>query len=804
MSFYFPIKINNRRLHVLHLREEGTDRSDACLWSFIINVDKSKFMLNFDRAAQPKLIARDGKHKDLAGKWTFVVLSVVKGQDDIDVYRVRLTNDAKVKGEHKKELGLIVKGKLADDANPLFLAVDTTIVPMSRPIILQIEYEDNGVLYTDSIKMYFSEGNHDRIGAAMDFGSEASQVRLEEAVQNLRLVGIFEDILKIRTSSKNEYWQGETSDQLFKSVFWIRREPAIAARYGAYPVKADDKPFVSPLLSASTSSAKYDELDLLPNLKLVELSNKTLTSEDIILPEGSNIKYRSLNLSDRTMRDSVLRLILSNFLHAILTEINKHQNERCLRLVVMAPNVYYQNKVFDMMKGLYQDFEIIKKSGAYPKCKGIEVQVVSESDASFIGARSLSNTDVPHASNGYFLNIDSGKGTTDFSILQQQADLSKFSSLYRDGLPAAGNVITHAYYEALYDFMKVHGIDIFPFVKKAEKSALIKLMNCLENLKKQDAEEYVGKCFTQLTANEISEINDINKLLTYLLQEKNKGRAIPNVKVYVEKKLAELVDCLKESINHYMKMNPCVFTRVILSGRALLFQPYMKMLRKMLLDQGWIKSEDHVICVGNDDAKMCCLDGALQMEASCDVNFNSGLIGSPLLLKTEDANEGVIAKLWAKVLNFFSKRRYSGLNIDFFYDGSAGLSARNVTLRLGGRVHELPSGELEEKKVYFLGDTFASQVGEHPLKDIDSNELHYKKTVYDTLVSQSLFPYYNESKDSKSVNQPHGEYFDDEAAVSMKTAFATQPKPVATSVGSTVETAKTTEIGNSRGTDVDA
>ena len=352
--------------------------------------------------------------------------------------------------------------------------------------------------------------------------------------------------------------------------------------------------------------------------------------------------------------------------------------------------------------------------------------------------------------------------------------------------------------------MKVHGIDIFPFVKKAEKSALIKLMNCLENLKKQDAEEYVGKCFTKLTANEISEINDINKLLTYLLQEKNKGRAIPNVKVYVEKKLAELVDCLKESINHYMKMNPCVFTRVILSGRALLFQPYMKMLRKMLLDQGWIKSEDHVICVGNDDAKMCCLDGALQMEASCDVNFNSGLIGSPLLLKTEDANEGVIAKLWAKVLNFFSKRRYSGLNIDFFYDGSAGLSARNVTLRLGGRVHELPSGELEEKKVYFLGDTFASQVGEHPLKDIDSNELHYKKTVYDTLVSQSLFPYYNESKDSKSVNQPHGEYFDDKAAVSMKTTFATQPKPVTTSVGSTVETAKTTEIGNSRGTDVDA
>ena len=803
MSFYFPIKINNRRLHVLHLHEEGTDRSDSCLWSFIINVDKSKLLLNFDKAAQPKLIARDGKHKELTGKWTFVVLSAAKGQGDTDVYRVRLTNDEKVKKEHKKELGLCVTGKLADDVNPLLLAVDTTIVPMTRPITLQIEFEDNGVLYTDSVKMYFSEGPRDRIGAAMDFGSEASQVRLEEAGQNLHLVSIFEDILKIGSSSRSEYWQGESYDRLFKSVFWIRREPVIAARYGAYPAKSEDKPFVSPLLSASTLSGTYKELDLLPNLKLVELSNKTLTSEDIKLPNGSNIKYRSLNLSDRTMRDSVLRLILSNFLHAILTKINDHPDERCLRLVVMAPNVYYQNKVFDMMKGLYQDFEIIKKSGAYPKCKGIEVQVVSESDAAFIGARTLPNTYVPHASNGYFLNIDSGKGTTDFSILQQKSDLSKFSSLYRDGLPAAGNVITYAYYEALYDFMKVHGIDIQLFLKNSEKSALIKFMTCLERLKKQDAEGYITNTFTPPTAAEINYINDINKLLSYI-QDKNKGRAIPNVSVYVEKKLTELVGCLKESINHYMKMNPCVFTRVILSGRALLFQPYMKMLRKMLLDQGWIKSEEHVICVGNDDAKMCCLDGALQMEASCDVNFNSGLIGSPLLLKTEDENEGAIAKLWAKVLNFFSKKRYSGLNIDFFYDGSAGLSTRNVTLRLGGRVHELPSGELEEKKIYFLGDTFASQVGEQPLKDINSNELHYKKAVYETLVSQSMFPYYKEDKDEERVDKPRNEYFDAEAAKSMKAASTPQAKPVTTSGGSTTENGKTTEIGKPKSTDVDA
>ena len=83
--------------------------------------------------------------------------------------------------------------------------------------------------------------------------------------------------------------------------------------------------------------------------------------------------------------------------------------------------------------------------------------------------------------------------------------------------------------------------------------------------------------------------------------------------------------------------------------------------------------------------------------------------------------------------------------MDFFYGGSQSITCRNVTLRVGGRVHQIYSSDNEEKRIYFLGNSFASQTGEQPLKYIKSSDLTFDNPVYQSLVNQSLFPYYEGS-----------------------------------------------------------
>lgn len=700
--------------------------------------------------------------------------------DGFQTYRVALKS-GNVNGDHGHETGLVVTGIMGNDDNPISLTVDTTILGGAdgkiEPIRIVLEYESQGVVYEDSFVCYFSR-NDIEVSAALDFGSEASQLRFAGVDCNNNLVGTFESMLGLSTSeSSREYWQGEPSDELFKSVFWIRRNPTKTC-YGDAPKKIDDKPFVTPLISVKENPSVYEEMELLPNLKLVELSQGadaiSFGHELFSFPQGSDIRFAYPTLADQQMRSSVLRVILNNFLHAILANVNRAQIDKYVRLVVMAPNVYYQTKVFEMMKGLYLDFDAIRRNGDYPYCKGFEVQVVSESDAAFIGAR-VSMKNAVNIPNGYFLNIDSGKGTTDFSIVQQQPSLGKFNSLYRDGIPAAGNVITYAYYEALYDFMKVYGMDIQPWIAGAPKAALISFMSYLEEFKKRPVTS-TSLYFEKPLVGNIESLQDLNRYLS-----RNLGRVIPGADKYVAKKVNILIDSLVQSIEYYMEVNRCTFSQVILSGRALLCQAYKDKLIETLIAKGWIKSDKDVIWVTGNRAKTCCLAGALAIEGHCSVNYNSGLIGSPLLYRTEDNSDNFIARMQRR---FFSQKRYTQIDMPFFYEGSGSICARNVTLRLGGRFHSINSNEKEDKKVYFLGEAFASQTGEGKLQLIESNNLTFEDDNFDTLVNQSLFPYY-----PGSAALPMGKYFDSE---NEKTILDMTGKPVgATSSVSTTSTSTT-------------
>ena len=803
MSYYLPLMINKRRLHVCHLEPRHDDESvvspKSNFWGFIVHTEKSKALFSIEnKDVSPKLISRDGHHVDLGRNWTFVVNQTSEAIDGYDVYRVSLVKEtASARHDDQTLSPLKVTGRMLDDTKPLTVSAVINQMDVTRPVFIVIEYHENGTVYEDAFKMYFCTNDSSMASSvALDFGSEASQARFAKTDANFPLVRNFEQILGI---DKKEYWQGKTSDELFKSVFWINHCPRQVTNYGDVPMKVADSPFVSPLISATESADVYKNLELLPNLKLVELAqdsgNITYRNDNIVFPEGSQVSYTLANLSDYVMRESVLRILLGNFLHAILSQVNMCTTDKYVRLVVMAPNVYYQNKVFDMMKGLYQDFEIFRERDLYPKCKGLEVQVVSESDAAFIGARIWKRDVMKNAQGGYFLNIDSGKGTTDFSILKQQRNFSKFSSLYRDGMPAAGNVITYAFYEALYDFMLRHDIDIHPFFNDASKAALIDFMSYLEELKKNDVPE---STLQEFVAPRKADVKDLTGLVRYM--SNNKGRAIPNFMVYVDKKVDELVLSLKESIGHYMSINPCMFTQIVLSGRALLYHRYKDKLISMLKENNWVESEDNVVWVEGNQAKICCLKGALAIEGECDVNLNSGLIGSPLLSKTENGKTPNWIKKINSVIDSFNRRQYTGLDANFFYNGSATITSTNVTLRLGGRYYELNSDDRMQKKIYFLGNTFAYQMGDGPLEFIESNNLNFNSSVKE-LVHQSLFPYYK-----GSAGKPLNTFFNEDAAKNINvnsTKVYIEPKTTGDTYKQGTETSEQEWPGGS-GNDADA
>ena len=305
-------------------------------------------------------------------------------------------------------------------------------------------------------------------------------------------------------------------------------------------------------------------------------------------------------------------------------------------------------------------------------------------------------------------------------------------------------------------------------------------MGLLEELKKQDQPDADLK-FVTVPAK--GDITNLVSLVQYLIN--NRGRKIPCAAEYVDRKLTLLVDCLKDSLEHYMKMNKCTFTQVILSGRALLYHPYKEKLIQMLMDQQWITSEENVVWIEGDQAKTCCLMGALAVEGECDVNYNSGLIGSPLMHRTANANEGFFERLKSRVASSVGGSGFTRIDMDFFYSGSQEISARNTTLRLGGRAHFINSQESEIKKIFFLGDTFASQTGEQPLRMIKSSDLTFDNPVFKELVTESLFPYYPGSVKAPA-NRP---FFDDSLAEQMKSS-AEKPVPTAaaTPVSPTVRT----------------
>lgn len=750
MAYYFPIKINDRRLHFLHL-VDTQESQPSPVFSFIIKNYDSPLLLSVE-SNEPKLIAQSGfNYNERLDNWSFGV-EKVDNAEEIPTFRINIQ-----KKSSQNEDNCVLKSTGCNETAKV--NIDSTMVGDLKEFIVIVSYQKQDHTkqvhtYEDAIRIYLYENDPELESAALDFGSEASQIRFGGSTENMAII---DTLLKFTGEDnpirENEFWQGKCGDQFYKSVFFVDRNPDLTS-YGDTPQIADNA-FVKPLMPKNR--ANYDNLELLPNLKLIELSQDQIIYGDAVIqfPEGSTVEDGSL--SEDVFRGSILRIILSNFLHCMLQR--KFTGNKCklLRMVVMVPNVYYQSKIYNLIRDLYLDYQIIQNGEhRYEQCRGLEVQVVSESDASFIGVRHTRN-DVKNATNGLFLIVDAGKGTTDFSILQQTANFAKFVGLYRDGLPASGNVLTYAFYEALHEFMRINSKELNKFIREASRSELLYFMENLEKLKYN-----YNSSNNREFENIPSYVDNLVNLNTYLQKQIELNRQIPNCKNFVNEKIVRLTKSLETSIKNYMSTisNP-QFIQVLLTGRGFLFDPFKKSVIDMLKTNKWINNEkDDVIRIEGNDAKTICLSGALSIERECSVNCNSGLIGNPIIQKTKSASKTKkttpCSVLLSSVLLWLSKSTFiqwvkrqisqshgTPSDIDFYYNGVT-KRKQNITVTIGGRHYRFGADGVRDTIIYFVGDGFLRQI-ESESSYIEERNFGYSDGSIDQLIKQALFPFVSAS-----------------------------------------------------------
>jgi hypothetical protein len=760
-EFYLPIKIGQRRMHICHLNNPSVDYG----FEFIIPIAGNDIEL-FSFSHNAKLISTKGtKFNREPTKENFKV-----EHSDIvnDSLNVKVTM-GKGEGIDDTPLQNSVFGISMDrDSHSNFVAKATNLISVKKLNITICYKEKNKEPFKYSFAIHTPKVNEDTkiYKAAIDFGSEASQVGFKvysgsDKPQFIRLVDTLKEFYH-QHNNRYSFWQGRPNDtdsessRLFKSIFFIHKNPISGYNYADKPNKYQEQTLlqiITPYITATTdpTSNYYTPLFLLPNLKLVELlSDGHFLSDSVQFGDKENnprnFQGRVNILSDSLVEDYV-RIILSYFLYAILECVKAEtRSEKYLQITLLMPNVYSQEKVYRIIQNFYKDFNEIVKADDYKNFKGIEVQAMSESDASFIGARVRSNGSVPIGDristgvNANYLVIDAGKGTTDFSVIKQQESFVKYDSQFRTGLPGSGQMLSYAFIESIAEMLT--GIDLLEMIKtEKDYPEILQFMDYIEQLKKNHTEfkEYQAKVASngdEETTQKDNRVNEnftrLSKVNEYIKSEFiDKKIRIPNSSNKVNHKVSELVNKIEENIRYSGIEN---FHQVILAGRAFRFEPLLTAVKNKF--DALVSAENKFI-FQNSHSKFICIEGAFQAE-NIHINLNSELIGSPVIL---DEKYNPYSPKKSFLDRIFPPKSERFIDESFFYNGmKLNYDLNNKTIRIGARDYSPTVNVIEASKkyiLYYTGNGFLLQW------ENGSGELTEKRVSesFTKMVEQTVFPF---------------------------------------------------------------
>ena len=298
----------------------------------------------------------------------------------------------------------------------------------------------------------------------LDYGSEASQLLVWRRSQNNTvndLSVLFDEFymvhndgkLPVKNKAGNErelYIQYDSDNRhYYKSVFYIKRQFQQGHQIDVSTplgMPNDDITLLNLYSDQATQQANYM---IVPNLKIANHGG-------VFLPE---IQYGNNSTTAPEIGDrSVYRKIVNAFMQIAIKKTNLGGDiPRFLNVVLLVPNTYRQDEVTKVLTHLLGDIPTLAvgDDGAKTTITGVEVSSISESDASFVGVKQCMNINAPlRNAPGKYLIMDAGKGTLDFSVIEDMPNNpsgSRYTSLFRSGIIGAGNAISYAVLLALLD-----------------------------------------------------------------------------------------------------------------------------------------------------------------------------------------------------------------------------------------------------------------------------------------------------------------------------------------------------------------
>jgi hypothetical protein len=459
-SFILPLTIDSRKIIFLDLKigsENYLDNLDAKEDEYIIERDyyndKPFISIENNQVLQSlDPIEEDCKLDKIYFEPTYDTINNVlsfelKKNDETIVNAVTQHPDILLeKGEQKFEIFLIRQME--------------NIQNNFREVFVRFHYEFNNHVYEALMQFHFVDKKN-IVFAGLDFGSESSQLiegyyNPQNLAQiNQQFSSIFSDVKANNSLAKepkliSDIRQYDETVELYRSAFFLKKRMQLQNittenfDIENISIPHDSIKFIS--LKGDEVPAFFQDWIPVPNLKLIHNYSSVTSGIYLTFVLADNVE-KQVNFS--SIKKSVYKQLIGEIVKSYL---NQHSlNKKYLNFTVLVPNIYSITESIETKKIIRTICNEYNDRANKNPILGLEISSISESDASFYGI----STQVQRNPGDYFISIDCGKGTTDFSIVKfNEIDPNIMTPVYRGGFAGAGNLINFAFLESLIYFFR--------------------------------------------------------------------------------------------------------------------------------------------------------------------------------------------------------------------------------------------------------------------------------------------------------------------------------------------------------------
>lgn len=608
----------------------------------------------------------------------------------------------------------------------------------------------------------------------IDFGSEASQIWtacrggndnqnrnnqvplfhnicesfLKEELEKLNSVCQSESAL----NNKNEFYQYDADNEnLYKSLFFLSSSLSNTTITSKELIRLNK---ISDLMTMLQQDPNRNDgmprYISLPNLKLMHHG-------EVSLPRISvNGHMTNLYQYLGQLRNEILMFFVKVAFDQLDSTING-QKVACVTLLV--PNTYSQGDLTKTRKEMTAKIEHLLSHSESERniCPYSEVNTFSESDASFLGFFRGNRLNKLYPKK-YYLIIDIGKGTTDFSVLQMKDDGVTSVCLAKSGIIGAGNVMTFATLASV--------LNCWATITKSSKeesvspekirSLILRLVNTTDRAKKNKLYRLVEK----LKCNNINGGQHISEFINHYIEDKNikisdfNSLNIDGLIAFIESAcdsnccisdddivMTKYADIVANMIVKELKFVYHEFVMpidyLIMTGRGAKCTPlYFAIVNKI---RGYNPNLE-VFTFTDIELKTSCLRGPLNNAVKLE---NLNIVGWPMARrkgeKTSISRNNLLSKLTRKDEGFANEIGANN-SVSTLQGHKESLNSQNDIFSLGNRKYRMEQNGDEQNCpkdlfLFFDGEDFVlrSETGSYALRELPGEERF-------TLLYETLFP----------------------------------------------------------------